>query len=390
MSTVISAVTDREAERLRRATLSIVNEPGHPGMARLVAAHGTAAVLTALRDAAAGPDLPGALRQDVAARLADADPARELQQAASQGIRFVIPGDPEWPGCLEDLSRTPVLHERGGPPVGLWVRGAGRLDQLVAPAVALVGSRSATSYGGDVAADLGAGLARAGYTVVSGAAVGIDQAAHRAALACDGPSIAVLACGPDRAYPKAHAPLLDMIAETGVVISEAPLGGAPTRIRFLARNRLIAALSQGTVVVEAAIRSGALNTASWAAGLGRVLMGVPGPVTSATSQGVHEMIRNRDALLVTRAAEVVEAVAPMGEGMVFPLRAETGARDRLTMHERQVLDAVPVASPAPAERIARTAGLQPPTVAGALRRLERAGLVQQSLGRWHLRVGDAP
>lgn len=390
MSAVSSPVAELQAERLRRVTLSVVNEPGHPGMARLVAAHGSAAVLAALRDAATGPDLTGALRQDVAARLADADPVRALRDADERGIRFLIPGDQEWPVCLDDLSRAPVLHDRGGPPVGLWVRGAGRLDELVTSAVAVVGSRSATSYGGDVAADLGAGLAQAGYTVVSGAAVGIDHAAHRAALVCDGPSIAVLACGPDRAYPRAHAPLLDRIAETGVVVSEAPLGGAPTRVRFLARNRLIAALSQGTVVVEAAIRSGALNTASWAAGLGRVLMGVPGPVTSATSQGVHEMIRNRDALLVTRAAEVVEAVGPMGEGTLSPLRASGGVRDRLTTQERQVLDAVPVASPAPAERIARAAGLHPPTVSGALRRLERAGLVQQSLGRWHLRIGDAP
>jgi DNA processing protein len=390
MSAVPEAGGDLEAERLRRATLSSVNEPGHPGMARLVATHGSAAVLAALRNRGAGPALGGTLRDDLAARLADADPVRELADAQARGIRFVIPGDPEWPPCLDDLSWAPVLHDRGGPPVGVWVRGAARLDELVQRSVALVGSRSATSYGGDQAADLAAGLARAGVTVVSGAAVGIDYAAHRAALVSDGPSLAVLACGLDRAYPRAHEPLLDLIAETGAVVSEAPVGGAPTRVRFLARNRLIAALSQGTVVVEAAIRSGALNTASWAAGLGRVLMGVPGPVTSAQSEGVHQMIRNRDALLVTRAVEVIEAVAPVGEGTLFPLQAAVGPRDRLTVQERQVLDAVPVASPAPAERIARTAGLRPHTVAGALHRLERAGLVQQSLGRWHLRVGDPP
>lgn len=381
--------TDLGAERLRRAALSTVGEPGHPEMARLVGRHGSAAVLDALRGDRRGPRA-GALRDDVAARLAACDPERELAEAAARGIRFVIPGDPEWPTGLDELAWSPVLHDRGGAPLGLWVRGAGRLDELTTKAVAIVGSRSATSYGGDQAADLAAGLAPAGCTVVSGGAVGIDQAAHRAALVSGGATLAVLACGADRAYPQAHAPLLDRIAETGVVVSETPMGGAPTRIRFLSRNRLIAALSQGTVVVEAAIRSGALNTASWAAGLGRVLMGVPGSVTSATSEGVHEMIRNRDALLVTRAEHVLEATAPMGEQTLFTLRAETRPRDRLSGQERQVLDAVPVATPAPAERIARVAGLSGPTVSGALRRLERAGLVQQSLGRWHLTVGDPP
>ncbi|MGN6251666.1 MAG: DNA-processing protein DprA [Marmoricola sp.] len=375
------AGSDHETDRLHRAALSAVGEPGHPAMARLVAAHGAETVLAALtRRTGAAADL-GA---DVAARLATVDPERDLEEAARRGIRFLIPGDPEWPARLDDLARAPVLNNRGGPPVGLWVRGPMRLDEVVTRAVAVVGSRSATSYGGECAGAVAAGLARTGHTVVSGGAFGIDQAAHRAALASDGVTIAVLAGGLDRFYPATAAPLLERVAETALVLSETPLGGAPTRIRFLARNRLIAALSSGTVVVEAAIRSGALNTASWASGMGRVLMGVPGPVTSATSQGVHQMIRNRDALLVTCAEEVVEAVAPIGEQLLLPLREEPRARDRLTGHQQQVLDAVPVASPAPVERIARAAGLRVSTVAGALRHLEEAGHVQQSLGRWHL------
>src|SRR3954447_15859043 len=178
---------------------------------------------------------------------------------------------------------------------------------MTARSVAVVGSRSATTYGAAVAGDIAATLGAAGHTVVSGAAFGIDNAAHRGALAAQGPTVAVLACGVDRAYPAAHRPLLDYIAEVGVVVSEAAPGCAPTRIRFLARNRLIAAFGQGTVVVEAAIRSGALNTASWTTELRRVLMGVPGPVTSAPSAGVHQLVRSRDALLVTSGQEVLEA-----------------------------------------------------------------------------------
>jgi DNA processing protein len=250
--------------------------------------------------------------------------------------------------------------------------------------VAVVGSRSATTYGAGVAGELAAGLAGAGQTVVSGAAFGIDQAAHRAALATRGPTVAVLACGADRAYPAAHQRLLDYIADVGVIVSEAPIGGAPTRIRFLARNRLIAALSQGTVVVEAAVRSGALNTASWASALGRVVMGVPGPVTSEPSGGVHQLIRSRDALLVTRAEEVLEAVAPIGTHTLEDLREEDGLRDRLTSQERQVLDAVPVQQGASAASIARTAGLAQAKVTAALDRLEQLGLVAGEGQRWHL------
>jgi DNA processing protein len=214
--------------------------------------------------------------------------------------------------------------------------------------------------------------------------MGIDQAAHRAALAMRGPTVAVLACGADRVYPAAHKQLLDYIADVGVIVSEAPIGGAPTRIRFLARNRLIAALAPGTVVVEAAVRSGALNTASWASALGRVVMGVPGPVTSEPSAGVHQLIRGRDALLVTRAEEVLEAVAPIGSHTLADLREDDRTRDRLTSQERQVLDAVPVRQGASTESIARTAGLAPAKTTAALGRLEQQGLVVGDGWRWHL------
>jgi DNA processing protein len=300
----------------------------------------------------------------------------------------VVPGDEEWPDGLVDLADIEPLHERGGMPVGLWLKGPLRLAEACARSVAVVGSRSATTYGTGVAGDLAAGLSTEGHTIVSGAAFGIDQAGHRAALAMRGPTVAVLACGADRVYPSAHQRLLDYIADTGLVVSEAPIGGAPTRIRFLARNRLIAALSQGTVVVEAAIRSGALNTASWAESLGRVVMGVPGPVNSAPSQGVHELIRSRGALLVTRSEEVLEAVAPIGSYTLFDRREPATPRDRLSSAEREVLDAVPVARAQPAERIARVAGLPLTTVAEALSRLRSSGLVRERDGRWHLTVEE--
>jgi DNA processing protein len=256
--------------------------------------------------------------------------------------------------------------------------------------VAVVGSRSATTYGGAVAGDIGAVLARESWTVVSGAAFGIDQAAHRGALTSRGPTIAVLACGADRADPTAHRGLIDYVADVGLVVSEAAPGCAPTRIRFLARNRLIAAMSRGTVVVEAAVRSGALNTASWAAGLGRPVMGVPGPVTSAPSAGVHQLIRARDALLVTCGEEVLEVVGPMGAYTVAEPRAPERPRDQLTSQERQVLDAVPLMQAADATSIARTAGVARGRTREALLVLHARGLVEQARGLWRVATDPDP
>jgi DNA processing protein len=220
--------------------------------------------------------------------------------------------------------------------------------------------------------------------VVSGAAFGIDQAAHRGALGVDGSDIAVLACGADRAYPSAHRDLLDHLGRTSAVIAEVSPGCAPTRGRFLSRNRLIAALTCGTVVVEAASRSGALNTASWATRLNRHLMGVPGPVTSAQSQGVHELIRSGAATLVTHGDHVLEVVGDVGTHLVTPPRARVRPRDRLPPRDARVLEAVPFASPAPVVSIASTAGMALLDVQSALRRLDRDGLVELSPQGWRL------
>jgi DNA processing protein len=297
-----------QAERLARVALCRLAEPGDPRMASLVGELGAVQVhehLAAERDV-------GGMLTDVAARLAGLEPEAELEAAAKAGIRYVIPGDPEWPTQLDDLARAPSIQDRAGVPLGLWVRGPQRLGEI-AGSVAVVGARSATSYGGDVAGEIGSTLAEAGVCVISGAAFGIDQAAHRGALSGGGTTVAVLACGADRVYPTAHKQLIDYIGETGAVVSELAPGCAPMRVRFLSRNRIIAALSRATVVVEAAVRSGALNTANWAAGLNRPVMGVPGPVTSAQSQGVHLLLRAGGALLVTSGADVLEVVGRPGE-----------------------------------------------------------------------------
>ena len=368
-----------DEERLARAALSRLAEPGDHRYTSLAAELGA---VEFHRQLLMQRDLHGVLI-DAAARLASTDPEAELARAATLGIRFVIPGDDEWPRQLDDLAMAGELHERGGVPIGLWVRGPLRLDRLE-ESVAVVGSRSATTYGTSVAGEIAAVAARAEVTVVSGAAYGIDQAAHRGAVAMGGPTVAVMACGADRIYPKAHAALIEHIAATGAVLSEAPLGCSPQRVRFLARNRLIAALTRGTVIVEAAVRSGALNTANWADRLNRSVMGVPGPVTSAPSGGVHQLIRTGGATLVTSGHEVLEMVGKAGEHLLAPPRGPETSRDLLPVRQRQVLDAVPVATGASVPSIARVAGLGLLEVRSALSRLHAAGLVEEADDGWRL------
>ena len=300
MSTPHADVDD--ADRLARVKLSSAIEPGDLRVTGLVGELGAVKVLDYLE--AAG-EVENHWGFGIGQELARADSARLLEQAAVAGIRFIIPGDPEWPDRLAGLRDAGALHERGGEPVGLWVRGAGDLTQLGANAVAVVGSRAATDYGMHQATELSRELAATGHTVVSGLAYGVDQAAHRGALVAGRPTIAVMPGGADRPYPAAHAQLLEAIAERGLVVAEAPPGTAPTRARFLARNRIVAGLAEGTVVVEGAIRSGALSTARWTEALHRPVMGVPGPVTSAASVGVNQLIRLGQASMVTTAQEVI-------------------------------------------------------------------------------------
>jgi DNA processing protein len=370
---------DERLERLARVALGKLTEPGDARVAQLVAELGAVRLHDLLRGEHEADGLP----TEVATRLAGLDPARDLDRAATLGVRYVMPGDAEWPAQLDDLMRAEVLDERGGPPLGLWVKGPRGLDEL-RHSVAVVGARSATTYGAEIAAAIAGTLARAGHPVVSGAAYGIDHAAHRGTLAASGATVAVLACGVDRAYPVAHKELLDHLGRTATVVAEVPLGCAPTRGRFLSRNRLIAALTLGTVVVEAASRSGALNTANWATRLNRHLMCVPGPVTSAQSQGAHHLIRVGAATLVSHGDEVLELVGEAGTHLVPAPRAPSRPRDKVSARLQRILDAVPLAQPAPVDSIASTAGLGLIEVQSALRRLHRLELVESAPGGWRL------
>ncbi len=360
-------------ERLALLTLSCLAEPGDK---RLVAWLDDEGPLDVLRGVRAGVG-PEPQVHDYRARLGTVRADAELASALRRGFRLLCRGDAEWPGQVDDLA-----EER---PIALWVRGSGDLRTLAARSVAIVGARSSTSYGGHVAGEIASVVAERGWTVVSGAAYGIDSAAHGGALAVSGPTLAVLACGVDVAYPRGNVSLLERIADVGLVVSELAPGCSVTRYRFLQRNRVIAALTRGTVVVEAAIRSGALNTAGHAQGLSRFVMAVPGPVTSMQSAGCHRLLReDPGSVLVTDGAEVLDLVGDLGGDAAPQLRAPALPTDALGTEERRVLDALPRRAAAPLESLVRTAGLRVTTVLRCLGRLESLGLAEAHGRGWRL------
>ncbi|GAA2717732.1 MULTISPECIES: DNA-processing protein DprA [Streptomyces] len=363
------------SERLARAALTRLTEPGDEQVGRWLRQLGAQALLQALTGA--GPPPPGARKDRLAAcaaRAAALDPGRDLETVARLGGRFLIPGDLQWPSQLDDLADAR--------PVGLWVRGSPDVRLWALRSVAVVGARACTDYGSHVASLLGAGLAERGWVVVSGAAFGVDGAAHRGALAVSGATVAVLASGIDVPYPRGHAELIDRIAEQGLVLAELPPGGHPTRARFVLRNRVIAALTRGTVVVEAQYRSGSLVTARRARALGRHTMGVPGPVTSGLSAGVHELLRE-GACLVTDADEIAELVGTMGE-LAPARRGPVLARDLLAPAAAAVLEAVPGRGGAGLALLAREAGLGTERTLASLYELQALGFVERLGDRWQL------
>jgi DNA processing protein len=360
-----------DADRRARAVLSRVAEPGDRRIARSINEVGAEGTVAALRDPAS--DL--ARSERYLARLEAADPEADLRRVAELGGRLLVPGDLEWPSQLDQLGEQA--------PWALWVRGTADLRLSALRSVAVVGARAATGYGTHVASLLGSDLALAGWTVASGGAFGIDAAAHSGSLAARGVTVAVLACGVDVAYPPRHDALFARIAADGLLVSEVAPGAAPHRSRFLVRNRVIAALTRGTVVVEAALRSGALSTAHEAEALGRPVLAVPGPVTSSMSVGVHRLLRG-GALAVTSAAEVIEAVGDLGTDLAEDEQAPMSARDRLDPRARRVLDAVPVRRPATLDAVARTAGLSPWETASALGILDVGGFVRSVPDGWVL------
>jgi DNA processing protein len=372
--------------RRARAYLSRVAEPPAPALCELISDAGP---VRAAQLVTAG-QVSARVAAEAAARRADDRAETDLAAVATLGGRLVIPEDAEWPAEAFTCFTTPGAQadDRWRAPVALWVRGAGRLDELAERAVAVVGARAATGYGEHVAAEFGYELAEGGFAVISGAAFGIDGAAHRGALAAEGSTVAVQACGLDRAYPAGHQRLLDRIAGSGAVISEYPPGGWPARHRFLVRNRLIAAFAAGTVVVEAGVRSGARRTAAAAAALGRVVMAVPGPVTSALSVGCHLLVREEQAVLVTRAAEVVEAVGRIGADLAPLLSVPRRRTDGLNPELLAVYEALPARAPRHPEQLVRESGVPLHRVRSALPLLELQGLVGCGTSGWHRVVPD--
>lgn len=383
---------------LARALLSRVGEPASIPMWRLVRDEGPVEAAKAVRAGRFGKDAFPAQ----AARAARADPHADLEAAERHGIRLVVPESDDWPhfafaaleaagaNRLESYARgRRTHHERGEPipPIALWVRGSLPLAPVGIRSIAIVGARAATEYGEWVARDLAGKLAARGFVVVSGGAHGIDAAAHRGALAARGATVLVSAGGLDQPYPPGNAPLFDRVAETGLLVAESPPGCAPRRRRFLTRNRLIAALGTGTLVVEAAERSGAMNTARHATDLGRPLMAVPGPITSGASAGCHRLIASdRDpAQLVARVEDVLLAIGSSSDLPMTPPDAarsrgdETSDRlDELDPTAREVFDAFPARGWIGPDGLAVATGLPPLTVIRALPLLEVSGLIESS------------
>ena len=424
-----------DAESYARAALTYLAEPADRWLSELISAHGAARTLEAIRSGRL-PDPNGGLAtqhftqrtlqrsmERWRVRLDELPTPDQVSAFRQSGIRLICPGDPEWPEQLADLG-----HEQ---PYALWLRGTADLRFNCLRAVAVVGSRAATAYGCYVAAELAASVAARGWTVVSGAAFGVDASAHRGALGADGVTIAVLACGVDVPYPVGHTELLEAVAAQGVIVSEWPPGRTVSRLRFLVRNRVIAALATGTLVVEAGERSGAVNTARHARDLGRRLMAVPGPVTSDQSAGCHRIIRDWQGTLVTTAAEVIEHLSPLGATLepanapsvtdlaapagsagatgptgptgpaapasaaspADPPRPRPGRRRRLRpaldldamdLETTQVLDAMPARGGMAATRIAQRAGIDPTTAVRCLAALASSGFIERCNEGWRL------
>jgi DNA processing protein len=387
-------VTADADERVARAALSRIVEPGSLDLWLMVHEMGAAAALEQLRAGAAREELVDQL--DPSIHVADpwATAAKDLDLVSRAGARFVVPGDDEWP--LAPLHALLLLsarqaegaprHDRNvAPPLGLWVRGPAMLRSVCERSVALVGARSCTAYGAHVAGELAYGLADRGWAVISGGAYGIDAAAHRGAAAADGITVAILASGIDTAYPVAHTSLFERIAETGLLVTEWPPGSSPRRHRFLVRNRVIAALTRGTVVVEAAVRSGARATARRAAQLGRPLMAVPGPVTSAMSMGAHELMREWGARVVCSVSHVLEEVGEIGTDLGQPPRAPEVLRDELDAGSAALLDVL-TCSPRDVGRIAAEARLPESQARTLLAGLEGRGLAEAVDGEFRISV----
>ncbi|MCQ9163135.1 DNA-processing protein DprA [Arthrobacter sp. STN4] len=405
--------------RVARAALTRLMEPSDLAGLALIAVAGPVDALAFIRSGAASsavleqemtevmaeagtgrwPGLADALGR-WRPRLADLAPERDLGLLERYGGGLLIPEDPQWPASLADLQLTA--------PIALWMRG--RMLHLPGQqrCIALVGSRDGTSYGVNLTAEIASSLVQRGYTVVSGGAYGIDASAHRGALAAarqdpaywgaappagaaplpgaggtaQPPTVAVMAGGLDRFYPSGNEDLLRTITEQGCIIAEVPPGTNPTRYRFLQRNRLIAALCEMTVVVEARWRSGALNTAHHAEQLSRSVGAVPGSVYSANSAGCHRLLREGAAVCVTDAADIAELAGAAGANLAPERDAAPAVHDGLGVEDLLLLDALPLRSATTVDKLTVVAGLGTATVLAGLGRLELLGLAERLNNGW--------
>ena len=405
---------DRLIEQLAWACWSMTVEPGDSDAGALMQTLGVCAALEHVWAIAAhdsGRELPARV-QAGSPGASKLDPNRDWSAAVSRwrqrmrtdrfcalldaahtiGSRFISPADAAWPVALNDLGE----HR----PMGLWVRGNPKALTYSPLMLALVGSRASTRYGDDVTGEIAVAASDAGVSVVSGGAYGIDAQAHRVCLASGGNTIAVLAGGLDRLYPSGNRELLEQTITSGAVLSEVPCGTAPTRWRFLQRNRLIAALAGATIVVEAGARSGAMNTANHALTLGRALGAVPGPISSSTSVGCHRLIQEQQAELIAGPADALALCANAASPTLF----DTGALGELANQREldlgsfgQSADAASPSLPPAAlrtfdaltTRTARTvddlalrSGLTAADVRAGLSELELLGRAREQAGKW--------
>jgi DNA processing protein len=300
----------------------------------------------------------------------------ELERLQRLGGCLLCPESPEYPQALKNIPDPPaVLNCRGD------------LSLLSRPTIALIGSRAATEYGRRIASQFATELARRHIVVVSGAAYGIDAAAHRGALAAKGKTVAVLGCGLDVAYPKSHASMLDEIAADGLLVSEYPLGTKPEGFRFPARNRLISGLCQGVVVVEATEKSGSLITARLALDQGREVFAVPGRVDSPKSSGSHWLIR-QGAQLVRDAGDVLEELGWGQVATASDVRLDQEAEDSVLTEKERLLWGVLEAYPQDIDTLVRRTGLCVVEVHGVLLQLELRGVIRHLPGQLYERSDE--
>lgn len=363
-------------ERLASIALACISEPLDPWVGKMFASRGAVRTVDLIRS--------GTSRvthmQGLQARLHALDLDGELSQVEKRNMRIVTRGDSEWPTQLEDLGERV--------PRALWIDGSANVRLAAATSVAIVGARACTRYGAEAAYEFASRLTTDGVRVMSGGAFGIDAAAHRGALGAGGITICVLACGVDVPYPRSHDSLLLQIAQQGALVSESPLGSGVRRQRFLSRNRIIAALTRATIVIEAAARSGSLSTAHEAEAINRVVGALPGPISSEMSRGTHQLVRDARAVLVTSAAEVVELISPASTSAPTAVQGDLwfeGLGDR----ERAVLDALPHRKAMSLDELVLATALSPRHILEALGSLEVMGRVNTEASGWRISVAPA-